>query len=92
MQFVDSPAVLRADAFLIKGPDERGLEQKEEIMRLISNYELYRQSESELSALFCTVSKGLVRTKRGSPERRNALASLENISRARAMRMSTCTP
>ena len=88
MQFVDSPAVLRADAFLIKGPDERGLEQKEEIMRLISNYELYRQSESELSALFCTVSKGLVRTKRGSPERRNALASLENISRARAVRLS----
>jgi hypothetical protein len=80
--------VLRADAFLIKGPDERGLEQKEEIMRLISNYELYRQSESELSALFCTVSKGLVRTKRGSPERRNALASLENISRARAVRLS----
>jgi len=88
VQFVDSPAVLRADAFLIKGPDERGLEQKEEIMRLISNYELYRQSESELSALFCTVSKGLVRTKRGSPERRNALASLENISRARAVRLS----
>lgn len=61
-------------------------------MKLISSCELQKQSEGELSALFCAVSKGLVRTKRGSPERRNALASLENISRARAMRMSTCTP
>jgi hypothetical protein len=60
-------------------------------MKLISAYELQKQSKSELSALFCTVSKNLVRTKRGSPERRNALASLENISHARAMRMRTCT-
>jgi hypothetical protein len=61
-------------------------------MKLISNHELQKQSASQLSALFCTVSKGLVRTKRGSPERRNALASLENISRARALRMQTCAP
>jgi hypothetical protein len=64
----------------------------EEKNMLISNHELQKRSESELSALFCTVSKGLVRTVRGSPERRNALASLENISRARAVRMSTCQP
>ena len=56
-------------------------------MRLISNFELHRRNEKELSALFCQVSKGLVRTKRGTPERRNALASLENIARARAVRM-----
>ena len=61
-------------------------------MRLISTHELHCQNESELSALFCTVSEKLVRTSRGSPERRNALASLENISRARAKRMSTCQP
>ena len=61
-------------------------------MKLICNHELHKRTESELSALFCTVSKGLVRTKRGSPERRNALASLENISRARAVRMHTCAP
>jgi hypothetical protein len=66
----------------------RGLEQEEKTMKLISNYELQKWSESELSALFCAVSKGLVRTKRGSPERRNALASLENISHARAVRMA----
>jgi hypothetical protein len=57
-------------------------------MKLISNYELQKRSDSELSALFRTVSQGLVRTMRESPERRNALASLENISRARAVRIS----
>jgi hypothetical protein len=61
-------------------------------MKLISNHELHRQSESELSALFRTVSEVLVRTSRGSAERRNALASLENISLARAKRMSACQP
>ena len=59
-------------------------------MKLIGSHELQKRSESELSALFCTVSKGLVRTKKGSPERRNALASLENISRARSLRMREC--
>lgn len=59
-------------------------------MKLISSHELQKRSESELSALFCMVSKGLVRTKKGSPERRNALASLENISRARSLRMREC--
>ena len=58
--------------------------------RLILNLELQQRSESELSALFCTVSKGLIRSARGSPERRNSLASLENISRARVSRMSAC--
>jgi hypothetical protein len=61
-------------------------------MKLIVNCELQKRSESELSALFCTVSKGLVLTKRESPERRNALASLENISRARVARMRACQP
>jgi hypothetical protein len=61
-------------------------------MKLLSTHELQKRTESELSALFCAVSKGLVRTKRGSPERRNALASLENISRARVARMQGCPP
>jgi hypothetical protein len=61
-------------------------------MKLIVNCELQKRSESELSALFCTVSKGLVLTKRESPERRNALASLENISRARVARMRAGQP
>lgn len=61
-------------------------------MKLISNHELRGRSESELSAMFCTISKGLVRTERGSPERRNSLASLENISRARVARMAGRRP
>lgn len=59
---------------------------------LILNHELHQRSESELSTLFRAVSEGLVRTRRGSPERRNALASMENISLARAQRMSKCQP
>ena len=57
-------------------------------MRLISASELFHRSENELSALFYTVSKSLVRSERETPERRNALASLENISRARAFAMA----
>jgi hypothetical protein len=92
VQLVDSSVCASGGRFFMKGPDERDLEQKEETMRLISSHELQQRSESELSALFRTVSEGLVRTRRGSPERRNALASLENISRMRAERMSTCQP
>jgi len=76
----------------MKGSNGGASNRRKKPMKLISNHELQKQSESELSALFCTVSKGLVRTKQGSPERRNALASLENISRARAVRMQACTP
>jgi len=61
-------------------------------MKLISNHELQKRSESELSILFRKVSEGLVRSSRGSPERRNALASLENISRTRAFVMSAHQP
>jgi hypothetical protein len=57
-------------------------------MRLISAYELHRRSANELSDLFRQVSLGLVATKRGSPERRNALATLENIARARQAKMA----
>ena len=61
-------------------------------MKLISNYELSKYSDGELSALFRTVSTVLVRTQRGSAERRNALASLENIARARRARSMASEP
>jgi len=61
-------------------------------MKLISAFELHRRSASELSALFGQVSKGLAQTQRGTPERRNALATLENISRARARRYAENGP
>jgi hypothetical protein len=63
----------------------KGRQKREESMKLISNYELQKRTEKELSALFRQVSQGLVMTRRHSPERRNALATLENISRARRM-------
>lgn len=55
-------------------------------MRLIVNHELEKWNEKELSALFCAVSKALVRTQRGTAARRNALATLENINRVRTGR------
>ena len=61
-------------------------------MKLITNHELQKLTERELSALFCTVSQGLVYTMSQSPERRNSLASLENISLARAVRMQSYEP
>jgi hypothetical protein len=61
-------------------------------MKLISSYELNKYSDSELAALFHTVWISLIRTRRGSAERRNALASLENISRARSTRQYGCHP
>ena len=49
--------------------------------RLITSTELDRLSETELSVLFNKVSGHLNRTDPGTPERRNCLASLENIER-----------
>ena len=59
-------------------------------MKLISTHELIKCSDSELSALFHAVWIALVRTARGSAERRNALASLENITRVRSLRRYGC--
>jgi len=56
-------------------------------MKMISAHELHRRSANELSALFGEISRGLVLTERGTPERRNALATLENIERARRQKM-----
>jgi hypothetical protein len=50
--------------------------------KIITPSELGHQSESGLSALFRQVAQELAGTKPGSSERRNALASLENIQRA----------
>ncbi|HEY5792228.1 MAG TPA: hypothetical protein VIS74_02955 [Chthoniobacterales bacterium] len=57
-------------------------------MNLILTHELRNRCERELSVLFLMVSREMAKTARCSPERRNALASLENISRARMQRMT----
>lgn len=61
-------------------------------MRLITHFELAMRTAPELSALFAAVARELPRTRPGSPERRNALASLENIQRAQAIRRQRFTP
>ena len=61
-------------------------------MKLLSTHELFQSSDSELSALFHTVWIALVRSGGGSAERRNALASLENINRVRSLRRYGCRP
>ncbi len=55
-------------------------------MRLITSQELSERTDEELQVLFNTVSKALTLAEAQSPERRNALATLENIERARAGR------
>lgn len=48
---------------------------------LLTIAELQHRTESELRALFRQASQALARTATGTPERRNGLATLENISR-----------
>ena len=56
--------------------------------RIITESELTNKTDIELSALFRKVSREIVNSKIGSPERRKALASLDNISRAMRTRHS----
>jgi len=49
---------------------------------LITAWELQNRTEKELCALFRKVSQEAAQSEPGSPERRNAIASLENINRA----------
>ncbi len=60
-------------------------------MKLITAFELETRNEFELRVLFRDVSDALARSDRHSPERRIALASLENIERALCARTG-CTP
>ena len=55
-------------------------------MRLITRFELAHLANKQLSALFKRVSEELPGTEAGSAERRNALASLEDIRREQASR------
>jgi hypothetical protein len=59
-------------------------------MKLILNHELQQHDDGTLATLFLQVSRELARTARHSPERWNALMSLENISHARMQRMIGC--
>jgi hypothetical protein len=57
--------------------------EQEKTMQLITTYELKGRTEIQLSALYAAAIGALVRSEPETPERRNALATLENITRAR---------
>ncbi len=50
-------------------------------MKLITRYDLASKSECELRGLYRTTFNALVQSTGGSAERRNVLASLENLTR-----------
>jgi hypothetical protein len=56
--------------------------------RLLTAFELQRRTQTELHVLFRQASQALARSRTGSPERRLALASLENISHALALSLT----
>jgi hypothetical protein len=55
---------------------------------LMTGAELFGKTERELSGLFQAAMKALVQTQRYSPERRQALAAMNEIERARAFAMA----
>ena len=57
-------------------------------MKLITRFELAARSKDELKGLYRAAFNALVQSEKDTPERRNALASLENISRELAWRDS----
>lgn len=56
--------------------------------RLLTTFELQRRTQTELHVLFRQASQALARSSTGTPERRIALASLENISQALALSLA----
>jgi hypothetical protein len=71
----------------MKGPDGRGLRTKEESMSTFTTIaDLQRLTERELNILFRSVSERLAACREGTPERREALATLALIRRVIAQR------
>ncbi len=56
------------------------------MIALFTTYELERLTDDELHELFAVLNRLLVQTKAGTAERRNILASLENITLVRNRR------
>lgn len=59
-------------------------------MNLITDYDLAGRTDVELALLFHMVSQALGHTRPGSPDRDKVIASLQNISRAKALRQAQC--
>ena len=56
------------------------------MIALFTTYELERLTDDELDELFSILNRLLVQTKAGTADRRNLLASLENITLVRNRR------
>jgi hypothetical protein len=74
------------DAVVIhKAGNQAAASKRENFMnRLLTIAELQRRNASELHVLFRQANQALARTRAGTAERRNNLASIENIARAMA--------
>jgi len=62
------------------------------MFRLITRSELAGRSDNELAAIFRQASEALAQSAPGSTDRRNALASMENIARERTSRQAAPRP
>jgi len=62
-----------------QGSGGRGLLNKEEKMRLITKFELASKTENELRGMLRLAFNAMATSKQSSAQRRNTLASIENI-------------
>lgn len=69
-----------------KGRDGRGLQQQEVTMKLVTRFELAAKNENELHAYLREAFNALSGSEPDSHQRRNALASIENIQNELASR------
>lgn len=64
---------------LMKGRDGRGLRHQEVTKKLVTKFELAAENKTELHALLKEAFNELARSEPDTYQRRNALASIENI-------------
>ena len=69
-----------------KGRDGRGLQEQEVTMKLVTRFELAAKNENELHALLRNAFNALAGSDADTYQRRNALASIENIQNELASR------
>jgi hypothetical protein len=72
-----------------KGREGRGLQHQEVKMKLVTAFELAAKNENELQGLLKQAFNALIQSEPDSHQRRNALASIENIQKELASRKAT---
>ncbi len=69
----------RTSAALSKVAKDRGLQQQEVIMRLVTRFEMAAKNINELQSMLRNAFNELAKSNPDTYQRRNALASIENI-------------